>query len=167
MTRPSMTRPDAAPVRPGEELPLEGLRGALRGQVAGDVDALQVLQFPGGFSNLTYLLRLGEQEYVLRRAPLGPVAKGAHDMAREYRLLEKIAPVFPAAPRPALLVEDTIEVPVQVNGKVRARLTLAAGLSAADLEAAARADAKVTELLAGATVRKVIVRAPKLVNIVV
>ena len=82
------------------------MRDALRGQVAGDVDALQVLQFPGGFSNLTYLLRLGEQEYVLRRAPLGPVAKGAHDMAREYRLLEKIAPVFPAAPRPALLVED-------------------------------------------------------------
>lgn len=104
--RPDQSRPDAAPVRPGEELPLGKLREALRGRVAGDVDALEVLQFPGGFSNLTYLLRLGEQEYVLRRAPLGPVAKGAHDMAREYRLLERVAPVFPAAPRPALLVED-------------------------------------------------------------
>ena len=99
-------RPDTAPVRPGEELPLDRLRDAMRGQVPGDVDALEVEQFPGGFSNLTYLLRAGEQEYVLRRAPLGPVAKGAHDMAREYRLLEKIHPVLAVAPAPALLVED-------------------------------------------------------------
>ncbi|WP_288482525.1 phosphotransferase family protein [uncultured Deinococcus sp.] len=101
-----MSQPDAAPVRLGEELPLEALREALRGKVAGDVDALEVRQFPGGFSNLTYLLRMGDTEYVLRRAPLGPVAKGAHDMAREFRLLERVSPVFPAAPRPALLVED-------------------------------------------------------------
>lgn len=101
-----MTRPDTAPVRSGEELPLEALRGALRGKVAGDVDALQVEQFPGGFSNLTYLLRAGDQDYVLRRAPLGPVAKGAHDMTREFHLLEKIHPVFAAAPQPVLLVED-------------------------------------------------------------
>lgn len=101
-----MTRPDTAPVRPGEELPLDALREVMRGQVAGDVEALEVEQFPGGFSNLTYLVRAGDQEYVLRRAPLGPVAKGAHDMAREFRLLEKISPVFSAAPRVALLVED-------------------------------------------------------------
>ncbi|KQR22841.1 phosphotransferase family protein [Deinococcus sp. Leaf326] len=102
-----MSQPqDTAPVRAGEELPLDRLRDALRGQVAGDVAALEVRQFPGGFSNLTYLLRAGDHEYVLRRAPLGPVAKGAHDMAREFRLLERVSPVFPAAPRPALLVED-------------------------------------------------------------
>lgn len=57
-----MTRPDTAPVRPGEELPLPALREALRGKVAGDVDHLTVEQFPGGFSNLTYLVRLGEGE---------------------------------------------------------------------------------------------------------
>ena len=96
-----MSQPDTAPVRPGEELPLGRLREALRGRVAGDVDALEVRQFPGGFSNLTYLLRLGDTEYVLRRAPLGPVARGAHDMAREYHLLERVSPVFAAAPRPA------------------------------------------------------------------
>lgn len=101
-----MTRPDTAPMRAGEELPLDRLREAMRGRVAGDVDALEVEQFPGGFSNLTYLVRLGQLEYVLRRAPLGPVAKGAHDMAREFRLLEKVSPVLPVAPRPALLVED-------------------------------------------------------------
>ncbi|MDO4245239.1 MAG: phosphotransferase family protein [Deinococcus sp.] len=101
-----MTRSDTAPMRPGEELPLDRLRELLRGQVAGDVDALSAEQFPGGFSNLTYLLRAGDHEYVLRRAPLGPVAKGAHDMAREYRLLEKVNPVLPVAPKPTLLVED-------------------------------------------------------------
>ncbi len=101
-----MTRPDTAPVRPGEELPLDALREAMRGRVAGDVDDLSVEQFPGGFSNLTYLVRAGDQEYVLRRAPLGPVPKGAHDMAREARLLEKIHPVLPVAPQPALVVED-------------------------------------------------------------
>ena len=101
-----MTRPDTAPVRPGEELPLDRLRDAVRGHLSGDVEALEIEQFPGGFSNLTYLLRAGEHEYVLRRAPLGPVAKGAHDMAREYRLLEKVHPVLPVAPAPALLVED-------------------------------------------------------------
>lgn len=101
-----MTRPDTAAVRPGEELPLDTLREVLRGKVEGDLERLEVTQFPGGFSNLTYLLRLGEREYVLRRAPLGPVAKGAHDMAREFHLLEKINPVLDVAPEPLLLVED-------------------------------------------------------------
>lgn len=105
-----MTRADTAPVRPGEELPLESLREALRGRVQGNVDHLTVEQFPGGFSNLTYLVRLGEgeeaREYVLRRAPLGPVAAKAHDMPREYRLLERVHLVLPVAPRPLLLVED-------------------------------------------------------------
>ncbi len=93
-------------MRAGEELPLDTLRDVLRGRVEGDLDTLEVAQFPGGFSNLTYLLRMGSREYVLRRAPLGPVARGAHDMAREYHLLEKIHPVLPVAPEPLLLVED-------------------------------------------------------------
>ncbi|THF87288.1 phosphotransferase family protein [Deinococcus sp. KSM4-11] len=101
-----MTGTDTAPVRPGEELPLEALREALRGRVAGNVDDLSVAQFPGGFSNLTYLVRAGAHEYVLRRAPLGPVPKGAHDMAREAHLLERIHPVLPVAPQPVLVVED-------------------------------------------------------------
>ncbi|QFP75175.1 phosphotransferase family protein [Deinococcus sp. AJ005] len=101
-----MTRPETSSVRPGEELPLDTLRNVLRGKVRGDLGALEVTQFPGGFSNLTYLLKLGEVEYVLRRAPLGPVAKGAHDMAREFYLLEKIHPAFAVAPEPLFLVED-------------------------------------------------------------
>ena len=65
-------------------------------------------QFPGGHSNLTYLLRGGDggPEYVLRRAPLGPVAPKAHDMARECRFLEAVHPHFSQAPKPALVCED-------------------------------------------------------------
>jgi leucyl-tRNA synthetase len=67
----------------------------------------------------------------------------------------------------ALLVEDTVTAVVQVKGKVRARLEVAPDISEADLEAAALADPGVQRAIDGAPVRKVIVRAPKLVNIVV
>ncbi|AFZ66751.1 phosphotransferase family protein [Deinococcus peraridilitoris] len=97
---------DTAPIRPGEELELDKLREYLRGRLDADVDALTVEQFPGGHSNLTYLVRLGGQEFVLRRAPMGPVAPKAHDMIREYRVLERIHPLFAAAPKVALLCED-------------------------------------------------------------
>jgi leucyl-tRNA synthetase len=72
---------------------------------------------------------------------------------------------FPVAD-PALLVADTIEYPVQVNGKVRTRLTVAAGTAAAEVEAAALADPKVQAALSGATPKKVIVIPDRLVNIV-
>lgn len=67
---------------------------------------MQVEQFQGGHSNLTYLVRFGHTELVLRRPPLGPVAPTAHDMAREYRWLTAMHPVFPLAPRPYALCED-------------------------------------------------------------
>jgi len=68
---------------------------------------------------------------------------------------------------PALLVEDTVTCVVQVRGKVRARLEVTPDVTDADLEAAALADPDVVRAIDGATVRKVIVRAPKLVNVVV
>ena len=49
--------------------------------------ALEVLQFPNGSANLTYLLRVGGHELVLRRPPMGQIAPGAHDMKREYKVL--------------------------------------------------------------------------------
>jgi leucyl-tRNA synthetase len=73
---------------------------------------------------------------------------------------------FPVAD-PAMLVQDTVEVPVQVNGKVRSRITVPSGMEGPGLEAAARADAKVAEHLTGKTVRKVVVVPSKLVNFVV
>jgi leucyl-tRNA synthetase len=67
---------------------------------------------------------------------------------------------------PALLVEDSVTAIVQVQGKLRAKLQVSPDISEADLEAAAMAEAPVQRALEGRTVRKVIVRAPKLVNIV-
>jgi leucyl-tRNA synthetase len=67
----------------------------------------------------------------------------------------------------ALLVEESVTCVVQVRGKVKARLEVAPDVSEADLEAAALADPAVQRAIDGATIRTVIVRAPKLVNIVV
>jgi leucyl-tRNA synthetase len=66
----------------------------------------------------------------------------------------------------ALLVQESVTAVVQIQGKVRARLEVSPEISEADLEAAALADPAVARALEGKTVRKVIVRAPKLVNIV-
>ena len=68
---------------------------------------------------------------------------------------------------PALLVEDMLEIPVQVNGKLRDVIKVSANASQAELEAAARASEKVKPFLRGKTIRKVIVLPKKLVNIVV
>ena len=68
---------------------------------------------------------------------------------------------------PALLVDDSVTAVVQIQGKVRARLEVSPDISEADLEALAMADPAVVNAIDGRPVRKVIVRAPKLVNIVV
>ncbi|GAA4114211.1 leucine--tRNA ligase [Nocardioides fonticola] len=67
----------------------------------------------------------------------------------------------------ALLVEESVTAVVQIQGKVKARLEVAPDIAEADLEALALADADVVRAIDGRPVRKVIVRAPKLVNIVV
>ena len=67
---------------------------------------MHVEQFPGGHSNLTYLVRFGDIDLVLRRPPLGPVPPTAHDMAREFRWLSAVHPVYPLAPRAYLLCDD-------------------------------------------------------------
>ncbi len=97
---------DTAPIRSGEELQIEPLAEYLRAHLPEWQEPFTIEQFPGGHSNLTYLLRLGGCELVLRRPPVGPVAPTAHDMVRECRLLELVHPVFPLAPRPRLLCED-------------------------------------------------------------
>jgi leucyl-tRNA synthetase len=73
---------------------------------------------------------------------------------------------FPVAD-PALLVDDTVEYPVQVNGKVRSRITVAADAHPDDIEAAAMADPKVVAAVGGATPKKVIVVPGRMVNIVI
>jgi aminoglycoside phosphotransferase (APT) family kinase protein len=67
---------------------------------------LQVEQFSAGYSNLTYLIRMGEWKAVLRRPPFGPVPPKAHDMKREFDILVKLNRFFPLAPKPYLYCED-------------------------------------------------------------
>src|SRR5260370_14880966 len=97
---------DTAVVRKGEELSLGALTDHLRGKIEGVEHGIEVEQFPGGHSNLTYLLRIAGREYVLRRAPLGPVAPTAHDMVREARVLQAVHPHFAPAPEVYLICED-------------------------------------------------------------
>jgi leucyl-tRNA synthetase len=102
---------------------------------------------------------------VLMLAPLTPhVAEELWERLGESEVLAFAD--FPA-PDPTLLVDDVVEIPVQVNGKVRGRVTVATGASDDEHEAAARADAKVGELLAGTAVRKVVVVRGRMVNFVV
>jgi aminoglycoside phosphotransferase (APT) family kinase protein len=96
---------DTIPVRAGERFDVPPL-AELLARSGLPSDGLVVEQFPAGHSNLTYLLRSGAWEAVLRRPPLGPVAPRAHDMPRECRILERLHPVFPLAPRPYLFCED-------------------------------------------------------------
>ena len=97
----------AVPVRPGEELNEPRLEAYLREHLPQFAGPLVVEQFPHGFSNLTYLIRLGPQELVLRRPPFGNQVATAHDMSREYRVLSKLSAAFPAAPHANLFCDDT------------------------------------------------------------
>lgn len=92
--------------RDGEAIDVERLAVYLRGRVEIGDAPLEVLQFPGGHSNLTYLLRAGEREWVLRRPPFGTRAKTAHDMSREHRVLSGLVRVWPRVPRPVLFCDD-------------------------------------------------------------
>lgn len=96
----------AETVRSGEELDLARLEDYLRLRLPGAEGDLFVEQFHRGHSNLTYLLRFGEQEFVLRRPPFGNQVKSAHDMGREYRVLSKLCEVYPPAPRPLLHCDE-------------------------------------------------------------
>ena len=94
------------PVRKGEELPNERLLAYLSARLPDFQGPLIVEQFPAGFSNLTYLLRVGDRELVLRRPPIGAKIKTAHDMGREYRILSHLHPVYKKVPRPLLFCDD-------------------------------------------------------------
>jgi aminoglycoside phosphotransferase (APT) family kinase protein len=100
-----------APVRPGEELDWDALAAYLRSHLDGldgvalDGD-MEVLQFPNGSANLTYLVAFGDQHLVVRRPPFGRLAPGAHDMRREHRVLSQLWRGFDRAPRAFLFCDD-------------------------------------------------------------
>ncbi|MEK3805011.1 phosphotransferase family protein [Bacillus sp. FSL H8-0547] len=95
------------PVRTGEELNAGVLETYLRTEMDELPEGpLQIKQFGTGASNLTYALKIGSWEGVLRRPPLGPVAPKAHDMEREFVILKDLHPLFPLAPKPYVFSSD-------------------------------------------------------------
>ncbi len=98
--------PELITTRVDERLDVSRLDPYLRARLPEAAGPLEVEQFGGGHANLTYLLRFGSQEYVLRRPPLGPIAPSSHDMKREHRVLAALSRVFQPAPVSYLVCED-------------------------------------------------------------
>ena len=101
-----MQTAETGPVRTGEEIDIERLRVFLEGELGIRGRDVEVEQFPGGSSNLTYLVRMGGDEYVLRRPPFGNTVKSAHDMRREFDVLSKLSAVYQPAPKPLVFCDD-------------------------------------------------------------
>jgi aminoglycoside phosphotransferase (APT) family kinase protein len=97
---------EATDVRAGDELDLARLARFVRDALPQFDGEVEVLQFPGGSANLTYLLRIGDTELVLRRPPFGTIAPGAHDMRREYKVLSRLWEHFDRAPRAHVFCDD-------------------------------------------------------------
>lgn len=97
---------EAKNIRPGEELDPKALESYLAAELGTAFDIRQIRQFPGGYSNLTYLIETNNGEFVLRRPPVGANIKSAHDMGREFRVLGMLRPVYDRIPRPVLFCEN-------------------------------------------------------------
>jgi leucyl-tRNA synthetase len=105
------------------------------------------------------------EPFVLVLAPFAPhlAEELWQALGKKHTLAYEPWPVYD----PSLIAEDQLEVPVQVNGKVRARVTVDAKTSADELKAVALGEPRIQELIKGKQVQKVIVVPGKLVNIVV
>ncbi len=101
---------DTAPIRGDERFDEERVSRYLSSTLPDlfPCDDIVFDQFPGGAANLTYRARCVDgDEWVLRRAPLGDVARGGHDMAREYKVLSRLWREYPLAPRAHHYCEDS------------------------------------------------------------
>lgn len=104
----SLTSNDTIIVRAGEELNKVNLAKYIQENIAeAPTGLLEIEQFSAGHSNLTYLLRIGSWEAVLRRPPIGPVAANAHNMEREYKILSSLHPIYSTAPKPFIFCQDS------------------------------------------------------------
>ncbi len=103
-----MTQIDgASAVRDEDSFDLEAVRAWLLSETGLQLgDDVEVQQFGGGASNLTYSLRDGSHDLILRRPPSGQKAKGAHDMGREFRVQDGLREVFPLVPDMVALCTD-------------------------------------------------------------
>jgi leucyl-tRNA synthetase len=142
------------------------------GAVTEDIEKLKfntaiarLIEFTNYFTKASERPREALEKFVLLLSPFAPHI--AEELWQALGHAESVAhepwPEFD----PALAKEDTIEVPVQVNGKVRSRITVPADADKATLEAAAKADPRIVEYTAGKQIVNVIVVPGRLVNIVV
>ena len=93
---------ETKPVRCGEEINETSLGKFLQANFPEAKGEISIEQFPAGSSNLTYLIKIGAKEYVLRRPPHGNQVKSAHDMSREFSVLSKLSQIYKPAPEPLI-----------------------------------------------------------------
>jgi leucyl-tRNA synthetase len=125
----------------------------------------RLMEFTNAFTGQAVKPKAAMETFALLLSPMAP------HIAEELWEVLGHAETLAYAPwpgyDPALLKDDTIEIPVQINGKLRGRVTVAADASEPEIEAAARSDDKVAALLEGKTLRKLVVIPGKLINFVV
>ena len=113
----------ASDVRKDELINLESLQKYLRKSL-NNSSSIEVLQYPSGYSNLTYLLKMGNQAMVLRRPPYGANIKSGHDMQREFKILSALKGHFSKAPLPIIFC-DGIDIVQVINFSVISNLFFA------------------------------------------
>ena len=96
----------AQQVRTGEELDVAAVDNWLKTKISGITELPKVTQYSGGASNWTYCLDYPEKSLILRRAPNGTKAKGAHDMGREFSLQDSLKSSFSYVPEMLAFCED-------------------------------------------------------------
>lgn len=101
-----LSQDKATSIRKGEELDKTALTTYLKKHVPELQGDFEIKQFPGGHSNLTYLLKFEKEDFVLRRPPFGANIKSAHDMGREFKILSALNPTFSKAPRTVHFSQD-------------------------------------------------------------
>lgn len=96
----------AIEIRKGEELNKQKLLVYLQENLSDFSNNIEIKQFPSGFSNLTYLIKNNNQEFVLRKPPIGVNIKSAHDMSREFKVLSLLSPIYTKIPKPIIFCND-------------------------------------------------------------
>jgi leucyl-tRNA synthetase len=134
-------------------------------RMAFNTSIAKMMEFTNFFTKCDVRPRAAMEKLVLLLSPLAP-----HLCEELWQLFGHAGSLaYEPWPRfdPAAIREENVEVPVQINGKLRARITVPLDATAAETEHAARADTRVAELLAGQTVQKVVVVPGRMVNFVV
>ena len=111
----------AVSAREGEAPDINKLKDYLSDHLSGFDGNLVIEQFPGGYSNLTFLLKTSGKEFVLRKPPVGANIKSAHDMSREFNVLAALKPFYKPIPDPVLFCDDenVIGSPFYIMERVR------------------------------------------------